>query len=161
MYAWISAIQAMLLVITALAMEQVSFCAVESNSYHVSCNDVTRSPPTTGTYSEYDITIKAFGSDVCTASTLKRTKSYSSKVCDESDYVDDYYYYADDYYYSNSTRYSNYCLVANRASSSTSLSGGAIAGIVIGGVFGVLLLGLCLYYCYKQMGSKHSSIGPE
>ena len=43
---------------------------------------------------------------------------------------------------------------------SSSLSGGAIAGIVIGGVLGVLLLGLCLYYCYTQMGSKHSSIGP-
>ena len=123
---------------------------------------------TTGTYSEYDITMKGFGSDVCAASTLKRTKSYSSKVCDESDYVDDYLYYADDYYYPNSTRYSNYCLVANRAPSSTpssrpssSLSGGAIAGIVIGGVFGVLLLGLCLYYCYTQMGSKHSSIEPS
>jgi hypothetical protein len=43
---------------------------------------------------------------------------------------------------------------------SSSLSGGAIAGIVIGDVLGVLLLGLCLYYCYTQMGSKHSSIGP-
>ena len=106
--------------------------------------------------------MKGFGSNVCAASTLKRTKSYSSKVRNESDYVDDYYY-------PNSTRCSNCCsnccLMAPSSTPSSrpssSLSGGAIAGIVIGGVFGVLLLGLCLYYCYTQMGSMHSSIEPS
>ncbi len=44
MYAWISALQAMRVVVTSLAMEQVS-CVVESNSYHISCNDATRSSP--------------------------------------------------------------------------------------------------------------------
>ena len=174
MCAWISALQAMRVVFTALATEQVS-CAAESTirhthlmphiSSHASCYDATRSPPSAGTYSEYNITAKSFDSDVCAASTLSGTRSYSSKVCDESEYDDDYYnygYYSDGMMHSTAfgqlldritkdrlrhekqkqhsrsvlrssttatagiagassslTRYSNYCLLANRAPSST------------------------------------------
>ena len=132
-----------------------------------SCIDATtRSPPTAGTYSEYNITVKSFDSDACAASTLNDTDRYNSKVCDDSQGDD---YYNNGYYYynggrhstafdqslaritkdrlrhekkqhrrsvippssaavaaaagiagasSSSTRYSDYCLVANRAPSS-------------------------------------------
>ena len=164
MCAWISALQAMRVVFTALATEQVSD-AVESNSSHVSCNDAIRSPPSAGTYSEYNITAKSFDSDVCAASTLSETNRYSSSVCDESRRDDDYllpFNSGSGMMYSTAfgqlldritkdrlrhekqkqhsssvlrssttatagiagassslTRYSNYCLLANRAPSST------------------------------------------
>ena len=97
---------------TYLATEQVS-SAVVSISSHVSCNVATRSP-TTGTYSEYNITGKSFDSDTCASTSLNTT--IQSKVCDESQ-NDDYYYYEASA--SNSTRYSSYCLIANRAPSSS------------------------------------------
>jgi len=69
----------------------------------------------TGTYSEYNITGKSFDSDTCASTSLNTT--IQSKVCDESQNDDDYYYYEASA--SNSTRYSSYCLIANRAPSSS------------------------------------------
>jgi hypothetical protein len=91
------------------------------NSSYVSCNDAIQSPPSAGTYSEYDITAKSFDSDVCAATSFDATFQRHKKVCDDEYPYDDDYYADDDYAarVSNSTRYSNYCLLANRAPSST------------------------------------------
>jgi hypothetical protein len=89
-------------VFTAFATELVS-CAVVRIVSHVSCNDAIRSAPTAGTYSEYNITAKSFDSDACAASTLSETNRYSSSVCDESQYDDDYYNYG---YYSDGKMHS-------------------------------------------------------
>ena len=120
MCALILAIQAMRVVITSHATEQVS-SAVESNSSHVSCYDATRSPPSAGTYSEYNITTTSFVSDVCDSTSLYATFQRNKKVCDDEYPYDDDYYADDDFALraSNSTRYSKYCLMANRAPSST------------------------------------------
>ena len=105
----------MQIVLTSLAMELVSD-AVVRNSSHVPCYDATRSPLTAGTYSEYNITTTSFVSDVCDSTSLYATFQRNKKVCDdESPYDDDY----NAARASNSTRYSNYCLMANRAPSST------------------------------------------
>ena len=95
------------------------FCCREHHTIdvsHVSCYDAIQSPPTAGTYSEYNITATSFDSDVCSATSLNATFERKKKLCDDE------YPYDDDYnaaMASNSTRYSNYCLMTNRAPSST------------------------------------------
>jgi len=71
----------------------------------------------TGTYSEYDITTKSFDSDACASTSLNATFQRKSNVCDEFQHDDDDY--ADDDYAARASRYSKYCLMANRAPSST------------------------------------------
>jgi len=80
----------------------------KASSYYYSCDGA-------GTYNEYNITLTSFNSDVCASTALNATFERKKKLCDDE------YPYDDDYYAaraSNSTRYSSYCLVANRAPSS-------------------------------------------
>ena len=105
---------------------------VVSISYHVSCNDATRSPPSAGTYDAYNITFDLYDSDICAASTLNSTFEEKRMVCYESQQL----LHSRRLHSrsvvpissatatsagvsSSSHHYSDYCLMANRAPSSS------------------------------------------